>query len=227
VLHAIPHAPPAHCATPFGSVGHTVHEVPHAGTSLSIEHLVPHLWVPVMHWKSHVVPSQVDCVAPVGTGHAAHDVPHAFTSITDGQRPLHACCPVGHPPAQAAPTSMHAPLHSCLLDAQLPPHDVPSQAAIPSAGTSHGVHDAPQVRGSSLATQPPGHMCLPAGQAETTLSALASGPPMVPRSRLLVPMSRGASIDDDHPSDPRWLSARSHPVEHTVKSAPIPTIRFD
>jgi hypothetical protein len=109
VLHAMPHAPPTHWATPLGSVGQTVHAVPHAVASPSAAHLAAHLCVPVMHWKSHEVPSQVACVAPVGTGHGKHDVPHAFTSITDGHKPLHACCAAGHAPAHAAVASMHPP----------------------------------------------------------------------------------------------------------------------
>jgi hypothetical protein len=42
VLHAMPHAPPTHCATPFGSVAHTVHAVPHAVASPSVAHLFAH-----------------------------------------------------------------------------------------------------------------------------------------------------------------------------------------
>jgi hypothetical protein len=36
---------------------------------------------------------------------------------------------------------------------QLPPHDVPSQVAVPPVGTAHGVHDVPQVATSVLLAQ--------------------------------------------------------------------------
>jgi len=118
-----------------------------------------------MHWKSHLVPSQLACVAPVGTGHGVHEVPHALMSITDGQRPVQACCPVGHEPAQAAAASMHAPRQSCLPDPQEPPHIVPSHVATPSVGGWHAVQDVPQEWMSMLETQPPGHMCWPIGHS--------------------------------------------------------------
>jgi hypothetical protein len=43
VAHARVHAPPTHCAVPFGSVAQAVHAAPHAVVSSSRTHLVPHL----------------------------------------------------------------------------------------------------------------------------------------------------------------------------------------
>jgi len=37
-------APPAHLATPLGSVAQRVHAIPQAVASLSAEQPVPHLW---------------------------------------------------------------------------------------------------------------------------------------------------------------------------------------
>src|SRR5262245_54378846 len=127
-------AAPTHWAVPFGSVGQVMHVLPQAATSLSAEHLVPHLCVPVVHWKSHLVPSHVACDAPVGTGQGRHELPQAFTSITDGHNPPHRCCPVGHISAHAAPVSMQLPRHSFLPAGHMPPHDIPSQVAVPSLG---------------------------------------------------------------------------------------------
>lgn len=129
------HTPPVHLAAPFGSVGHTVHAIPHAVASLSAGHRSPHLWVPVPQSKSHLVPSHLACVAPAGTGHGVHDVPHALMSITDGHSPLHRCCPGGHALPQLAAASTQAPRHSCLPVPQLPPHDVPLHVAVPSVGS--------------------------------------------------------------------------------------------
>jgi len=42
-------APPTHWAVPLGSVGQTLHVVPHAVASPSGAQLVPHLCVPVVH----------------------------------------------------------------------------------------------------------------------------------------------------------------------------------
>jgi len=127
-----------------------------------------------VHEKSHLTPSQVACVAPVGTGQAVHDVPQALTSVTKGQRFPQTCWPVGHPPAQGALASMHAPWQSCLPFEHMPPHDFPSHVATPSVGASHGVQEAPQVWASLSETQPPGQVCLPGGHSGTATSGLAS-----------------------------------------------------
>lgn len=163
VLQVNAHESPTHLATPFGSVGQTWHVAPHRSGSSSRAQAIWQRWYPVMHWKSHFVPSQVACVAPVGTGHGAHKVAQAFTLEFDGHWPAHMCVPVGQVVAQAVPVSMQVPLHRVLALGQDAPHFVPSQVAVPSGTGSHGVHDDPQVRTSLLLTQPPGHMCSPAG----------------------------------------------------------------
>jgi len=127
-----------------------------------------------VHEKSHLTPSHVACVAPVGTGQAVHDVPQALTSVRKGQRFPQTCWPVGHPPAQGALASMHAPWQSCLPFEHMPPHDFPSHVATPSVGASHGVQEAPQVWASLSETQPPGQVCLPGGHSGTATSGLAS-----------------------------------------------------
>lgn len=151
-----------HCAVPWGSVGQTVHDAPHAVASPSSAQPAPHRCVPVTHWKPHDDPSQVACVAPAGTGQGWQEVPQALGSVSAGHRPPQACWVGEHFPVQAAAASMHAPRHSCMLAGQAPPHDVPSQVAVPFAGAWQGVHEAPQVWTSSLATHPPGHRCCPA-----------------------------------------------------------------
>jgi hypothetical protein len=98
----------------------------------------------VVHAKSHLVPSQVAWVAPVGTGQVVQEVPQALTSMTDGQRSPQTW-PAGHPPAQAMLASMHAPWQSCWPFRHMPPHDFPSQVATPFVGASQGVQEEPQV----------------------------------------------------------------------------------
>ncbi len=103
-----------------------------------------------------------------------HDVPQPFTSVRKGQRSPQTCRPVGHPPAQGALASMHAPWQSCRPFEHMPPHDFPSHVAMPSVGASHGVQEAPQVWTSLSETQPPGHVCLPGGHSGRATSGLAS-----------------------------------------------------
>lgn len=153
-----------------------MHAAPHAVASKSPAQREPHRWYPVVHAKSHLSPSHEACVAPVGTGHGRHEVPHAFTSINDGQRLPQTCWPVGHPPAQGVPMSMQAPWQSCLPAGHAPPQDFPSQTAVPSAGTSHGVQDVPQVFVSASDTHPPGHVCFPAGHSGIGGAVWASTP---------------------------------------------------
>jgi hypothetical protein len=40
---------------------------------------------------------------------------------------------------------MHVPAHSLEPLGHTPPQDVPSQVAVPPAGTGHAAHDAPQL----------------------------------------------------------------------------------
>lgn len=48
-----------------------------------------------------------------------------------------------------------------------PPHEVPSQVAVPPAGTGHAVHKEPQVLTEALLTQVPLQSCCPEGHAHT------------------------------------------------------------
>lgn len=132
------HSPPTHAAVPFVSVGQVRQAAPQPVGSLSAAHRapvpVPHRWVPAAQVKSHVVPSHVVALAPVGFGHELHDVaPQLSTLVFDAQIPLQLCVPAGHVP-QAAVMATHAPAHSCMLAGQAGMHAVPSQVTEPPVG---------------------------------------------------------------------------------------------
>jgi hypothetical protein len=40
-----------------------------------------------MHWKSHLLPSQLAWLAPGGTGQGSQEVPQAFTLVDEGHWP--------------------------------------------------------------------------------------------------------------------------------------------
>jgi hypothetical protein len=79
----------------------------------------------------HFVPSQEACEAPAGTGQTVHVVPQPVTSLAAKQNPPQACVPVGQTPAQLTVLSMQEPLQRIFAAGQAPPHDVPSQVAVP------------------------------------------------------------------------------------------------
>jgi hypothetical protein len=54
---------------------------------------------------------------------------------------------------------MHAPRQSFFSLGQVAPQRFPSQVATPSAGASHGEHELPHVRTSSLETHASTHKC--------------------------------------------------------------------
>lgn len=72
--------------------------------------------------------------------------------------------------------SMQAPWQSCFPLGHAPPHERPSHVAIPSAGTSQGVQEVPQVLVSVSETQPPGQVCWPGGHSGCATSGWASRP---------------------------------------------------
>ena len=87
------HSPPTHAAVPFVSVGQVRQAAPQPVGSLSAAHRapvpVPHRWVPAPQVKSHVVPSHVVELAPVGFGQEVHDVaPQLSTLVFEAQIPL-------------------------------------------------------------------------------------------------------------------------------------------
>jgi hypothetical protein len=169
LLHMRAQVPAAHAAAPFGSVGHITHATPQPVASLSgaqrLVFPVPQRWVPGPHVKSHVVPSQVATLAPVGLGHATQPVPHELTLVLDAQMPLQSCVPAGHTPEHAAAMSMHAPAQSFIAAGQTGTHMVPSQVTVPPIGIWHAEHnDVPQLPTSRLLTHRPPQMCCPALQ---------------------------------------------------------------
>jgi hypothetical protein len=166
-LHIRPHAPLTQAATPFGSVGQVAQAAPHPVASLSAAHRLPHRWYPDPHVKSHVVPSHVVVLAPVGLGHAVHDVvPQVSTLVLVAQMPAQSWVPVRHTSEHAAAAAMHAPAHSFMPVGQAGTHAVPSQVTVPPAGDWHAVHDVvPQLPTSRLLTQRPPQMWYPALQA--------------------------------------------------------------
>jgi len=173
-----------------------------------------------VHEKSHLTPSQVACVAPVGTGQAVHDVPQALTSVTKGQRFPQTCWPVGHPPAQGALASMHAPWQSCWPFEHMPPHDVPSHVATPFVGASHGVQEAPQVWTSLSETQPPGQVCLPGGHSGRVTSGLASAGASYALSR----KASGVTVEASFPLAPPVPPFASKPLRAEVHAPPTTPI---
>ena len=164
-----------------------------------------------------MTPSQVACVAPVGTGQAVHDVPQAFTSVRKGQRFPQTCWPVGHPPAQGALASMHAPWQSCWAFEHMPPHDFPSHVAMPSVGAWHGVHEAPQVWTSLSETQPPGQVCLPGGHSGGATSGLASAGASYALSG---EASGGVTVEASFPPAPPLPPSSSKPLRAEVHAPP-------
>ena len=72
--------------------------------------------------------------------------------------------------------SMHAPAHNFMSEGHFAPQRSPSHVALPLAGASQGVHDAPQVATSSLGTQPDAQRCSPEGQPSTVPDSPALPP---------------------------------------------------
>jgi hypothetical protein len=156
VLHISAHIPLMQAAVPLVSVGHVTHVAPHPVASLSEAHRAPvpapQRCVPAAHVKSHVVPSHVVALAPVGLGQPVQVVPHVSTLLFVAQMPLQSCVPVGQVP-QAAVVAMQAPAHSLVSVGQAGTHAVPSQATEPPVGIVHAVHEVvPQLPVSSLLT---------------------------------------------------------------------------
>src|SRR5690606_29320066 len=58
-------------------------------------------------------------------------------------------------------------------------HCVPSQSASPPVGAEQGLHEPPQVAGSSLSTQAEPHRCVPSGQEVPQLPSLHVASPLV------------------------------------------------
>src|SRR5512142_1126712 len=112
-------APATQVAAPFGSVGHTVQEAPHAEALSSRAQVAPQAWNPDEHTNPHLLPSQVACDAPwEGNGHTVHVAPQPVTSPAARQEPLHSWVPVGQEPTQGELLSMQVPRHRILSGGQ-------------------------------------------------------------------------------------------------------------
>lgn len=66
---------------------------------------------------------------------------------------------MGQVPAQAAVSAMQTPLQRTFGTGQVPPHEVPSQVAVPPWGTAQAVQALPQLCGSAFPAQLPPHVC--------------------------------------------------------------------
>jgi hypothetical protein len=114
-------------------------------------HSAPHFWKAALQVKPHAVPSQ-DAVPFAGTSHCKQLLPQKFTSFVATQVPLHSFFPAGQPPHTIA-LLMHALAHRTVGSAQVPPHLVPSQEAVPPVMSGHAVHEVPQFLTSVFETQ--------------------------------------------------------------------------
>lgn len=193
------HVPDRQVASPLGSKGQGIQDCPHAVASMSCTQELPQAWYPVAHVNPHLVPSQDAWEAPAGTGQTTQDGPQPVTSFAAKQKPLQGWVPVGQEPAQLTFAAMQTPSQSTLGAGHLPPHDFPSQVALPPCGTAHAVHAVPQLLMSSLRTQLPPHACSPDGQTTATgieTLGLAGGtttfPPLPSNSP--PPTTRGPSL---------------------------------
>lgn len=63
---------PVQPATPFGSVGHGVHALPHDAVEAFETHVPLHRWKPALQTWRHWAPEQVVPLAFGSLGHAAH-----------------------------------------------------------------------------------------------------------------------------------------------------------
>ena len=222
-----------------------MHEVPHAVASVSLAHLAPRLWKPVLHEKPQVPLAHVAAWAFAGNGHGAQlDAPHALMSLTLGHEPPHRCVLAGQVPEHGAALSMHAPRHSDFCAGQVPPHWPLSQVAVPPlVGAEQGEQDAPHVCGLVLSAHPCGHMCWVLehdGAASTTEPSLGPGPSLGPEpslgagaslpARSIAPSGRVDPTSADDPPSPfrRWhlLSVRHvSPAGHAfVGAGPQPIL---
>jgi hypothetical protein len=106
----------------------------------------PHALYPELQTKPQAPPAaHVAMVAFGGTGHGVQDAPQEFTLVLSKQLPLHSWVPPGQLPLHAIWLGMHAPKQSFCPPRQDPPHDVPSQVALPPVGGEHGVQDMLQL----------------------------------------------------------------------------------
>ena len=65
---------------------------------------------------------------------------------------------------QAAPWAMQAPAHSLVPLGHPPPHDAPSQVALPPMGIGQLVQEFPQLVSALFETQALPQACIPVGQ---------------------------------------------------------------
>ena len=167
-----------------------MHEVPHAVASVSLAHLAPHLWKPMLHEKPQVPLAHVAAWAFAGNGHGAQlDAPHALMSLTLGHEPPHRCVLAGQVPEHGA----------AAVDAR-----AEAQRLLRGTGASRTGRcrrspcrrwsapcrvnkDAPHVCGLVLSAHPCGHMCWVLehdGAASTTEPSLGPGPSPGPEPSL-------------------------------------------
>jgi hypothetical protein len=89
------------------------------------------------------VPSQ-EATPLAGAEQGVHDVmPQPLGLVFAWQLPLQLCVPAGHVPRQACAVGMQPPVHSFVPLGHVPPHERPSQVAVPPVGIAHAVQDAP------------------------------------------------------------------------------------
>jgi hypothetical protein len=120
--------------------------------------VAPHILYPELQVKLQTPLVQVAAVALAGTGHGVHEVPQELTLVSSKQLPLQLWVPGVQLPLHAMLTLMQAPKQSCCPFGQEPPHEVPSQVALPPVGAVQGVQDMLQLLGSVALTQAPPQM---------------------------------------------------------------------
>jgi hypothetical protein len=147
------HLPPSQVALALAAAGHGLHEAPHELTLLLLLHSEPHRWKPLRQAKRQLAPSQV-ATALLGGLQGVQALPHELRSVLDTQLPPQLCVPaVVHVPVQGEVAGVHFPAHSWVPAGHSPPHLLPSHVALPPSGAGQGVHEAPQLAGSSLLRQ--------------------------------------------------------------------------
>jgi hypothetical protein len=97
---------------------------------------------------------------------------------------------------------MQAPAHSFWPVGQLPPQAVPSQVAVPPAGTGQGTQAEPQLATSLLATHCPVQLCVPGPQTSGPPSTIGLSAGASTPGRASVPGSPAWPPDPEAPPDP-------------------------
>jgi hypothetical protein len=122
---------------------------------------------------------------------------------------------------------MQAPAHSFIPDGQVPPHDVPSQVAVPPVGTLHAVQDDPHEVTAVLRTHDVPHAWYPVAQVN---------PHDVP-SHVAVPLAGAVHGVHDVPQlfglalgwqlpEQSWLPATHTPEQEAVLAMQAPAHSF-